>query len=107
MAIIAAMAPLTTARIFMGLEINPLVAPTICMVLIKKRLLYIAKRMVLSISTMERRQKIIVRASSPIRIRRTVGATLVTTASGYVTLSTVVTRCNKSLFIAVNVSLFT
>jgi len=44
-------APFITARVFIGLAIKLRVAPTICMVLIKKRLLNIARRIVLSIST--------------------------------------------------------
>ena len=49
MAIMEAISPLITALIFIGLAMNQRVAPTICMVLIKKRLLYIASRIVLSI----------------------------------------------------------
>ena len=48
-AIAEAISPFIIARLFSGLEINPLVAPTICIVLIKNRLLYIASLMVLSI----------------------------------------------------------
>ena len=50
-AIMPLMAPLITALIFIGLEIKLRVAPTICMVLIRKRLLNMASLMVLSIST--------------------------------------------------------
>ena len=49
MAISAAIKPLMMALTLIGFAMNHLVAPTICMVLIKKRLLYIARRMVLSI----------------------------------------------------------
>ena len=44
-----AMNPFRIALTFIGLAMNHRVAPTICMVLIKKRLLYMARRMVLSI----------------------------------------------------------
>ena len=49
MAIKALMSPFIKARITNGLDMKILVAPTICIVLIKKRLLNIARRMVLSI----------------------------------------------------------
>jgi hypothetical protein len=45
----AAIRPLIIERIFIGLAINHLVAPTICIVFIRKRLLYMASLMVLSI----------------------------------------------------------
>ena len=49
MAIKEAINPFITARLLMGLAINHLVAPTICIVFIIKRLLYMASLMVLSI----------------------------------------------------------
>ena len=48
MAMPDAINPLIIALILMGLAINQRVAPTICMVFIKNRLLYMASLMVLS-----------------------------------------------------------
>ncbi len=81
MAIIAEMVPFTMARTFMGREMKPLVAPTICMVLIRKRLLYIASLMVLSISTMLRMQKMPARMANTIRPTTNCGSHLLNNES--------------------------
>ena len=65
MAMKAATKPLMTAFILSGLVIKPLVAPTICMVFIKNRLLYIAKRIVLSIDIMTIMERIIANTNMP------------------------------------------
>ena len=65
MAMKAATKPLMIAFILSGLVINPLVAPTICIVLIKKRLLYIASRMVLSMEIMTMMERIIAKTNIP------------------------------------------
>ena len=56
-AMVALIIPFITLRILNGLAINHRVAPTICIVLIKKRLLNMAKRIVLSISTITEKIK--------------------------------------------------
>ena len=65
MAMKAATNPLMIAFILSGLAINPLVAPTICIVFIKKRLLYIASRMVLSMEIMTMMERIIAKTNIP------------------------------------------
>ena len=59
MAIVPLIDPLITAFIFIGLAIKPRVAPTICIVFIKKRLLNMASFIVLSILTITMIQSII------------------------------------------------
>ena len=65
-AITPLMAPLMIAFIFSGLAINQRVAPTICMVLIRKRLLNMASRMVLSIKKITTSEIIMTSTSSQI-----------------------------------------
>ena len=59
MAIPDEMSPFIIALILMGRAMNHRVAPTICMVFIKNRLLYIASLIVLSIDTITRIDNII------------------------------------------------
>jgi len=87
-AMAALMAPLIIALIFKGFVINHRVAPTICMVFIRNRLLNIARRIVLSISTITKTEIRIATPASTRLIRLKLRCILPTTAVGYRTSST-------------------
>src|SRR5712672_3194635 len=104
MAITAEMVPFTMALTVMGLAIKLRVAPTICMVLIRKRLLYMARRMVLSISMMDRMQKMAASTANAISTILTTASIFSTSLEGYLTVSTCREWLSISALMFTNVS---
>ena len=98
--------PLMIARLSNGFEMNHLVAPTICMVLIKNRLENIASFIVLSINIITITAKTIANPNRKNPIFRTMLFRLLTTASGYFT-SLIIKFFDKSAEIILMLSLFT
>ena len=103
----AARAPLATARTFIGREIKLRVAPTICMVLMRNRLLYIASLIVLSINTIERIENIPASTINPIRMYCIVGPIFSTREAGYFTVSTIISWRSRSALIEARLSFCT
>ena len=81
----AEMSPLMTALINKGFVIKPRVAPTICMVFMMKRLLYIANLMVLSIEIITMIPNMITRASKTAIVQLAKVVIVLTVSSGYFT----------------------
>ena len=82
-AMLELISPLMMALMVNGLIINPRVAPTICMVLIKKRLLNMASLMVLSILMITMEHKIMATTKNMSPILEALSLRLVTKLFGY------------------------